>query len=358
MCTALCFCGNEIRRKDGARGPLAKKCCECRKQRPASLSGPRFCIQCGAQVFRHPQVKRGGAYPKRCDHCRINRGQRIEINANKAKPRSIKTCVVCECEYVAASQHQKACSDSCKKTYRNREYGPHHAACIFCGKNFRSHRSDQKYCSHDCSHLADRSRQSLKCHQCGKQFEEKSCRAKTRRYCSWACWQESHGASRCQCQQCGKEFKRKAYKHAWQGKNKFCSRECAWDHRWGADRPRKTTSEKAKRSWAQKARATTLKHKCRHYGCHFDPACTREAVCERDGWVCQQCGIQCNKGEYLFIPGTRRLDPKNAEHDHIWPLSMPGGPGNVLSNAQCLCRKCNGKKRAKGGSQLRLAYAG
>ena len=234
----------------------------------------------------------------------------------------------------------------------------HPKKCRQCGSQFVTARVGQKYCSHDCAHLADRNRLPVTCVQCGEVFEESAGRANARRFCSWTCWQESHAVPPCKCQHCGKEFKGKQRTHAWQGKNKFCSRECAWDGRWGEGRPRKGGSAAAKRSWSQKARATTIRHRCKHFGCPCDVTCTREAVCERDGWVCQQCGIQCHKGEWRIDAVTRKTDPRNAEHDHIWPLSVRGGPGNVLENSQCLCRRCNGKKGNKIGGQLRLSLTG
>jgi hypothetical protein len=281
------------------------------------------CGKCG-QFFETP--RRRGRRPKWCKNClRSVRSQQERERKQKAKQAGVDK--------------------------------PHRLTCKRCSAGFNSSRPRQKYCSTDCAHLADRDRVRLTCHQCKKSFEKGRKRAEARRYCSWACWQKAHAAPACKCQQCGEEFRRKAYKHAWQGKNKFCSRECAWDHRWGVDRPRQASSEKAKRSWAQKSRTTTLKHKCRHYGCDFDPECTREAVCERDRWVCQGCGVQCHKGEWRIDKKTRKVSTRNAEHDHIWPLSVPGGPGNVMHNSQCLCRKCNGRKRNRRKGQMRINLA-
>jgi 5-methylcytosine-specific restriction endonuclease McrA len=70
--------------------------------------------------------------------------------------------------------------------------------------------------------------------------------------------------------------------------------------------------------------------------------------------VCQKCGILCNK-EYALHPVTLAPDMRNAEHDHIVPLSVgPTSPGNVFENSQCLCRKCNSDKGDKVEGQLRL----
>jgi 5-methylcytosine-specific restriction endonuclease McrA len=61
----------------------------------------------------------------------------------------------------------------------------------------------------------------------------------------------------------------------------------------------------------------------------------------------------CNK-EYVLDPVTFTPDLRNAEHDHIWPLSVKGSPGNVFENSQCLCRKCNMAKGDTAEGQLRL----
>jgi len=99
--------------------------------------------------------------------------------------------------------------------------------------------------------------------------------------------------------------------------------------------------------------ATSLRKRCKVFGVTFDPACTRQAVLERDGWRCQKCRILCNK-EYKLDAATKSPDWKNAEHDHIVPLSVSGSPGNVFENSQCLCRRCNCKKSDKPEGQLRL----
>jgi len=326
----------------------------------------RPCVDCGLSLCKNPG---GTNWPKRCSACnrlRVSARQRkyaAALSASRKSARLESACADCGSRMpllVRRGPLRKRCDECSKACSRDRaksrrESGRcdiHHRNCRKCGSQFVTARVRQKYCSHDCAHLADRNRLKVTCVRCGEVFEETACRANARRFCSWACWRPA--APACKCQQCGKEFKRKARKHAWQGKNKFCSRECAWDHRWGADRPRKATSEKAKRSWAQRSRATTLKHRCRYYECEFDPECTREAVCDRDGWVCQDCGVRCHKGEWRIDKKTRKASPRNAEHDHIWPLSVRGGPGNVMHNSQCLCRKCNGKKRNRRKGQMRI----
>jgi 5-methylcytosine-specific restriction endonuclease McrA len=144
-----------------------------------------------------------------------------------------------------------------------------------------------------------------------------------------------------------------ATKNPWQNKGKYCCPECYRDHRWGNHRPRKRRGAAVRRAAGNSALATSLRKRCKVYGVTFDPACTRQAVLERDGWRCQKCRILCNK-EYKLDAATKSPHWKNAEHDHIVPLSVSGSPGNVFENSQCLCRRCNCKKSDKPEGQLRL----
>lgn len=59
-------------------------------------------------------------------------------------------------------------------------------------------------------------------------------------------------------------------------------------------------------------------------------------VCQRDSWVCQECGISTPRSKR----GT--YNPDAPEIDHIIPLSKGGK--HKLNNVRCLCRLCNGKK--------------
>ena len=190
--------------------------------------------------------------------------------------------------------------------------------------------------------------------QCNTLFETTAARAaKGHRFCCRDC---SYPQPRkCQNPSCGRQFRRRqCTNNAWKGKGLYCCRNCYLDHRWGQDRPRKPRSLSARLSASQAALATSLRKRCKVFGVTFDPACTRQAVLERDSWVCQKCRKKCNK-HYKCVAGTRRPHKRNAEHDHIIPLSVQGSPGNVFENSQCLCRECNGKKHDKPQGQLRLA---
>jgi 5-methylcytosine-specific restriction endonuclease McrA len=77
--------------------------------------------------------------------------------------------------------------------------------------------------------------------------------------------------------------------------------------------------------------------------------CGPIAICTRDKWRCQLCGVPTPRG----LRGT--YDDRAPEIDHIIPLSDPRSPGHVWSNVQCLCRRCNREKGAQTLGQLRLA---
>lgn len=230
--------------------------------------------------------------------------------------------------------------------------------CQQCGKMFRCCRARQPYCSYDCMHLGQRKRSNVKCARdgCGKHFVAKAGELKKgRRYCSQEC---SYKPKRqCQNSACRKLFRPKhaREKKPWMGKGLYCCRECYWDHRYGADRPRKASANNAVQAASRSALATSMRKKCKLLGVAHDPECTRSAVCERDNWTCQMCGVKCEKNH---LGKGRKPLPHAAEHDHMVALTAPGSPGNVFPNSQCLCRRCNNRKRTRSWGQLRFDFEG
>lgn len=248
-------------------------------------------------------------------------------------------------------------ADGIRRKHANRERSRsrHSHKCKRCGVDFCSARLSQAFCSVQCSRLASRRRLTTTCanERCGKEFETHPHDiANGRRFCCREC--SYYEPLVCQNPACGRKFRMKhRTKDGWKNKGKYCCPECYRDHRWGAGRPRLRRSKSARSSASRDALARSLRKRCKVYGVTFDPACTRQAVLERDGWVCQKCRAVCHK-EYVLHAGTLTPDPRNAEHDHIWPLSVKGSPGNVFENSQCLCRKCNLAKGDTVEGQLRL----
>jgi 5-methylcytosine-specific restriction endonuclease McrA len=66
----------------------------------------------------------------------------------------------------------------------------------------------------------------------------------------------------------------------------------------------------------------------------FDPA----LIYERDGWVCQLCGVPVNRE-------AAANDNDAASIDHVIPVSRGGA--HTVANCQCAHRSCNSAKGAR-----------
>jgi hypothetical protein len=333
------------------------------------------CKTCGQPVVR---VNEKRLWPHKCPDCK-KKSQREYGRSYRERTRnridwSGLKCGLCGCETTKIPRRGRP-SKWCQGCLRKVRTGQsrtrkqiakaegrdkiHAGHCSHCHTDFLSDRRNQKYCSPQCARIGSRKKVAITCKNpaCGKEFVRCEAQAANgRKYCSWGCFQSVHAAPPCTCCYCKKEFKARPCSNEWQGKNKYCSRDCYLDDRWGKDRPSKKSSPAVVGRACRRSLATSLRKKCKHFGVPFDPACTREAVCERDGWVCQQCGIKCHKGRHRFNKRTRKTSARNAEHDHIVPLSRRDpAKGNTFDNSQCLCRRCNGRKHARGGGQMRLA---
>jgi 5-methylcytosine-specific restriction endonuclease McrA len=270
----------------------------------------------------------------------------VAIAKNGVRGRNPKRCRKCRLAFRAAAERDAV------------RQAKHAHECKTCGVKFVSCRKIQHFCSCGCMHLGQRKRVFVCCGNpaCNKPIQATPSRlAKGDAYCSWECSQARFPPPLvCQNPKCGRNFRMKhATKNPWQNKGKYCCPECYRDHRWGNHRPRKRRGAAVRRAAGNSALATSLRKRCKVYGVTFDPACTRQAVLDRDGWRCQKCRILCNK-EYRLAAKTKSPSCRNAEHDHIVPLSVAGSPGNVFANSQCLCRRCNSKKGDSPEGQLRL----
>jgi hypothetical protein len=234
-------------------------------------------------------------------------------------------CQICQNSFVSNKRRRVTCnSPSCRKEWNRKESAARHRKQTheLCGNPActNSRTKGRKYCCDECRHVV--------------QYPPKSI---------------------CQNPLCKKPFRPK-YKVAnkpWKGKGLYCCDECYADHRFGVDRPRRRSSQKIVNAAARGALVTSLRKKCKLLSVPHDPECTREAVCERDNWVCQMCGIKCDK-EHLGK--NKKPKPNAAEHDHMIALTTPGSPGNVFPNSQCLCRKCNNRKRTRSWGQVRFDF--
>jgi HNH endonuclease len=97
-------------------------------------------------------------------------------------------------------------------------------------------------------------------------------------------------------------------------------------------------SDRCNARWDKRVAGGTYKQRIERYGgkfYSFNPL----AVLERDGWLCQSCGVETPKE----LRGT--FESNAPELDHIVPVSKAGD--HSMSNTQCLCRSCNNKKSNK-----------
>lgn len=273
-----------------------------------------FCSECGLECVS--EAKRGPV-PSRCKPCRESRASGL-----------------------AKSRYE---AEGYRKPYR--------LCCQNCGSNFWSSFKRQKTCSRKCYRQREKKqfRSLIRCDNpgCRKEFWKSKLQIKKTQthYCCKQCFLQ-HQRPNVFCKNCNVEIKgntsgRKADR-------KFCCKKCYFDYRWGADRP----NEKRKNRYAAN---TKLRIRCKFFKVPHDKSLSRIFVLERDNYRCQSCGIKCNK-EYKILK-NRKVSLRNAEVDHIIPLSFKGSPGHVLENCQCLCRKCNMAKssRLDVDYQMRLA---
>ena len=77
---------------------------------------------------------------------------------------------------------------------------------------------------------------------------------------------------------------------------------------------------------------------------------TREEVAELHGTVCYLCGGEVD----MSLPWGNDRSPSM---DHLWPLNIPGGPGDVLSNMWVTHAVCNIRKGDRMVETLTLPFA-
>lgn len=79
---------------------------------------------------------------------------------------------------------------------------------------------------------------------------------------------------------------------------------------------------------------TDAEQRVRDAGCAIIESFEREEIFERDGWLCQGCGIKCSAPD--------PFDKTAATVDHVVPLANYGE--HSRANAQTLCLSCNSAK--------------
>lgn len=243
--------------------------------------------------------------------------------------------------------------------------------CGHCGKTLwlfpKTFAKQQRhFCGRECRGLADRRAvpHRYQCVRCGKQcsmqgnprqkqkglYCSRKCAAETRASKAAASrvhldlsdwftgWAKQHIISR-DCPQCGKAFRCAATSK--RRKCAPCARglpqrtkciECG--------QPRQDGRRRCRACWTLRQKRLHQEHgnhrkRCRKYGVPYDGFVNRFSVCERDGWICQICGVKTKK-----VANTKCPHPHEATLDHITPLAR-GTKGHEWDNVQCACRSCN-----------------
>jgi hypothetical protein len=221
------------------------------------------------------------------------------------------------------------CGRLCKTTASRRAV-PHRFKCIRCGKECSMQgnpRQKQKglYCSRKCA------------------AETRSIKAAVSRVhldlSDWFTgWARQHIISR-DCVQCGKSFRCAAT-----SKRRKCGPcACGLPQRTKCiecGQPRQDGRRRCRDCWTLRRQRIHQEHgnhrkRCRKYGVPYDGSVNRFSVCERDGWICQICGVKTKK-----VANTKCPHPHEATLDHITPLAR-GTKGHEWDNVQCACRSCN-----------------
>jgi uncharacterized Zn-finger protein len=227
------FCGKEFNVKPSAlkkgRGKYCSRACanKGRPKKPQTMS--KKCEFCGKEFeAKISEIKRGWA-----KYCSLSCSTK-----SKHKDITLKLCKICGKKFQAKSMSKtKYCSQQCYKNSRKNQGII--KKCLECGKEFKVpqwkiKKGEGIYCSRKCAGIAksNKLRKELICGFCGKLFKVPAHVVKTRKYCSFECYQNQKNLELDEkkieriCKGCGKKFKvpQSVLK---KGGGKYCSRECS-----------------------------------------------------------------------------------------------------------------------------------
>lgn len=275
------------------------------------------------------------------------------------------------------ASEQRFCSETCRKREENRRWYQRknenrvvfkqYGTCEWCGADFArpvTTGRKPKYCSEECRREADKNRRAERrrtarakwlCENCGATLKNGQ-----RKYCNKECENQFRFGYR-DCVQCGER-----YLATYDGQ-RCCCRECAKElgdavkHRRAMlDSDATKVCERCGEEFApsyygqhalycdgcrkeiDQSRGSRRKKLYRATG--RDPI-NREAVFERDKWVCQLCGKSVN-------PNCAWPHPMSPSIDHIIPLSQGGK--HTMRNVQLAHLECNCKRGDREPAQVRI----
>ena len=203
--------------------------------------------------------------------------------------------------------------------------------CQICGKEYKTQRKEQLYCSNECASKVRVTKLEIRCDYCNKKYDIKKSQynRSEHHFCSKECmgkWQSENlnkensplfTSIKHNCDYCGKEFyipKREYEKKT----NHFCSKECMGEWRKG-----RFCGENSSR-WNP-----NITNEERELGRHISGIDEwRKSVYERDNYTCQCCGD--DKGGNL---NAHHLNGYNWDKEHR----------TDVDNGITLCEECHKK---------------
>lgn len=176
--------------------------------------------------------------------------------------------------------------------------------CVLCGKDFKTCKNSQIYCSMECLSKSQVKRIKTICDYCNKEYYIQECYLKERKnhYCSKECKYKAHSikmknnynprynSKNIKCDYCGKEFEKRKSSI---GNNNFCCAECYWEYR------KLYYTKENHSSWNPYLTDEERENK-RHYEAYN---IWRKEVFERDGYKCRCCGKDTHKNVAHHLDG-------------------------------------------------------
>lgn len=155
--------------------------------------------------------------------------ERASRGGRPALPVKVLICEQCGArkEFPSGTKVGKYCSRQCSGLAQRTQVD---RTCEHCGKSFmvpvrRVKRGGGRYCSYDCKYAASRLLVTSTCAHCGKQRDYPPAIAKERRYCSPECQHAARRKGEARTCPCGKTFTAKPNVIA-RGAGKYCSAAC------------------------------------------------------------------------------------------------------------------------------------
>lgn len=251
-----------------------------------------------------------------------------------------RTCEVCSApfrsaQYVLDQGYGRFCSLQCSSIAQSR---PVDCVCHYCGASFRTTpNAPRKYCTQSCYRLDKKKGIDKICEHCAAPFVTTAAmlRKGPVRFCSRACWRMANvgsghpswkgGVMRLLCTGCGQEFDRPL---TWAKRPaempSYCSHACKVKHH--------RAHPEATANWRDGA--TPAHEKERKSWQYRD---WRDAVYARDDYTCKKCG---NRGGRI-------------QAHHLYRFSLFPALRYVVANGHTLCEPCHLAIKGKEAEYLR-----